>query len=351
MAKPVTRQARAILFWSLLFALGGQLALAVLLECRQTRWIDPEYGTRLERLKEQVAAGPDRPLVLLLGSSHVGSNVNTDILPPADAGPHPPLVFNWSQSGAGPFLELLYLRRALAQGIRPKAVVIEVLPVMLHNEGLWMDDPSFDPNYLEPRRVRWSDLWELRRCEAGAVRLHFQHWLEHHSAPSFFHRAALLTRLAPWLLERTWGPATWEGIITASGRNPCPKFVTSEQQRTLTQGTHDFYQPNMAFMAVHPRTDEVLRELLDLCLREQIVVCALIRTPESSEFRGWYRPETRDLINGYLTKLAHEYGTRYVDASDWVPDPYFVDGHHLLDDGANLFTQRFWQEVVVPGLR
>ncbi len=35
-----------------------------------------------------------------------------------------------------------------------------------------------------------------------------------------------------------------------------------------------------------------------------------------------------------------------LDARNWVPDPYFADGHHLTPEGADMFTRRLDQEVL-----
>ena len=48
--------------------------------------------------------------------------------------------------------------------------------------------------------------------------------------------------------------------------------------------------------------------------------------------------------------LAREYGVSVVDARAWVPDDGFMDGHHLLPEGATTFTKRLGTEVLQPML-
>ena len=75
---------------------------------------------------------------------------------------------------------------------------------------------------------------------------------------------------------------------------------------------------------------------------------ALFLMPEGSPFRAWYRPEVRAELNSYLTRLCHEHGATFLDATLWNADEDFWDGHHLLADGANRFSQRFGRELLEP---
>jgi hypothetical protein len=68
--------------------------------------------------------------------------------------------------------------------------------------------------------------------------------------------------------------------------------------------------------------------------------------PEASEFRNWYSPTALDRLSVYLTALRREYDVRLVDARRWIPDGCFYDGHHLLQQGAAAFTQRFGMEIL-----
>ena len=40
------------------------------------------------------------------------------------------------------------------------------------------------------------------------------------------------------------------------------------------------------------------------------------------------------------------FGVPWTDARTWVADEYFVDGHHLLADGAAAFSERFGRDVL-----
>jgi hypothetical protein len=109
-------------------------AAVVWMETVRTDLRDPEYGKRVARLNARVSEHPDRPLVVVLGSSRAAMGVR----PPAweeVAADGAPLLFNMARIGGGPLFELLTLRRLLADGVRPAAVVVEYWPPLLHEAG------------------------------------------------------------------------------------------------------------------------------------------------------------------------------------------------------------------------
>src|ERR1700751_5186252 len=79
------RRARSALLWGLLFFVCFQVALTVIIERFRPMWRDPEYGYRVKRLRQRVAAEPEKPLLLVLGSSRVGNGLAADVLPPASS--------------------------------------------------------------------------------------------------------------------------------------------------------------------------------------------------------------------------------------------------------------------------
>src|SRR4051794_30119361 len=125
-ARRQRRRGAAVVLWSLAFLVAGHLAIAAVFNYLRPDWIDIEYYLRLQNLQACVRAEPDRPLVLVLGSSRVLNGLAADDLPPGAEPGRGPLVFNLGLPGAGPVSELVCLRRLLADGIRPKAIVVEV---------------------------------------------------------------------------------------------------------------------------------------------------------------------------------------------------------------------------------
>src|SRR5438093_13042053 len=97
---------RAVLAWGLLFYLAFQVALIVITDNWRPELRDPEYGSKLSRLRERLAEEPGRPLILILGSSRAGYGFRPEVVSdwrtPDGASP---MVFNFGLTGAGPILE------------------------------------------------------------------------------------------------------------------------------------------------------------------------------------------------------------------------------------------------------
>src|SRR5439155_5783078 len=120
---------RAVLAWGLFFYVAFQLGLIVITDYWLPVLRDPEYGFKLARLRQRLAEEPDRELILVLGSSRAGYGFRPEVVPAWQApAAEAPIIFNFALTGSGPILELLCLRRLLADGIQPNRVIIEVLP-------------------------------------------------------------------------------------------------------------------------------------------------------------------------------------------------------------------------------
>ncbi|HUY34535.1 MAG TPA: hypothetical protein VMV69_17450, partial [Pirellulales bacterium] len=50
----------------------------------------------------------------------------------------------------------------------------------------------------------------------------------------------------------------------------------------------------------------------------------------------------------YLAALRDEYGASVFDATTWCDDDDFADGHHLLREPAERFSERFGRDVMRP---
>jgi hypothetical protein len=320
-----------------LFA-GVQLALSVFMDTWQPAWRDPEYAYKKERLLARLAEAPGRPLVLVVGSSRAALGFRPEFLSggPA-AGAAPPLVFNFGLTGAGPLMELLCLRRLLADGVRPDAVVLEVLPALLHQEG---DDT--EESRLNINRLGWSDLAVLRRYWSRPWLL-YRHWCRSRLVPCFSHRFTIRNRCAGGFAREDHRQAGWHNLDAYGWASYPRAAVSPEQYRRGVELARGDYGPRFEHFRITDVPDRALREALDVCRRRGIRAL-LVLMPESREFQDWYRP-VRPQIDAYLDGLSREYGARRVDARDWVPDRFFGDGHHLLPEGAARFTREFARRV------
>lgn len=337
------RRAKFILLSAVGITLLGQFGMNIALETTAPGLRDPEYGCRLDRIRHLVDAHPATPLVIALGSSRTQLGMSPCAMPPlSDAANEKVLLFNFGLSGCGPLLELLTLHRLLDAGIQPDYLLVEVLPPALHQDG---DGAQF----LTTSRLGWNDLGVLAPFCQDPTQLYLD-WGQLRLSPWSTIRFCLVSKLIPgWLTATARVDYLWE-TVDSFGWIPYPlPEVTSEQRNKGYQHAHTQYSPHLTNFHISPIPDQSLRQIIDLCDHHSIPV-AFYLMPESERFRSWYPPETRERIQQYLDELSNTYGVPVFDASTWINEFYFTDGHHLLPHGAALFSERFAREAITPWL-
>ncbi len=336
----LTRPARAALLWGLAFLAVSEVALVIATQGRRGELRDPEFGYKLARLRQHRAAEPERPLLVVLGSSRTGQGFRLGVLPECRTlDGRSPFAFNCSLVGSGPLAEFLCLHRLLDEGIRPDWLAIEILPALLGR----VFDTCGHPD-VGVSRLTWSDV----RCltpyvpDPGSLA---RHWIEAQLAPWYAHRFPLMNEYArdflPWRLRvdqwkavDAWG---WSDIGVDT-ENPVKDPRALEVARQT-------YQDELKHFHIMPKQDRALRDLIALCRRERIPA-VLYLMPEGRLFQSWYVPATRACLEEYLTGISREWDIPIVDARNWIADEYFADGHHLDRRGATRFTRRFGDEVI-----
>jgi hypothetical protein len=333
---------RAILAWGLLVYLGFQVALVVVTDNWLPELRDPEYGYKLSRLRDRLVQEPGRELIVILGSSRSGYGFRPEVVPDWRASNgEAPIVFNFALTGSGPILELLCVRRLLADGIHPNRLIIEVMPPNLHQEGTWSE-----MSWLNVNRLRWADMRLLRRYAQRPRKLAVD-WCLTHSTPWFAQRFCVMSRFAPGWLPWNTRQDIWLAL-DRSGWMEYPNTVldAAGQHRAL-EFARRHYAPAFADFHITMAADRALRELLTLC-EENGISSTLLLMPEGAEFQSWYSPEARAEIDAYLTALSREYSVPLVDARSWLPETAFFDSHHLHPAGAATFTQLFFARAGSP---
>jgi hypothetical protein len=333
-----------------LAALAGMLSLIVAAQAGLSAWLeagpprlrDPEYGSRLARLRQRRAEQPERPLVLVLGSSRVAMGVRPA---PFDDPPAPgrPRLFNFALVGAGPVMELMCLHRLLADGVRPDRLLVEIWPPYLYEE--------FDKHELarlDVNRLNRADVELLAPYSPDPADLR-RGWRDARLAPWSAHRFTLLNRVAPscvpWMKRNDYA---WRQLDNF-GWLPAPEEVPDPAARRLSLSKHyEFYGPIFRDYKISPVADRALRELLWLARRVEVPV-SLLYLPEATEFRGWYSLTMWAAVTDYLGRLCREQAVPLIDAREWAEDRYVPDGFHLSPEGARRFTARLWAEVLAPG--
>lgn len=331
--------ARTVLAWALGFYALAALALTLVMDRWCPNMVASLYRDKWTALNRLTTAAPERPLVVMLGSSRTDGNFQAgrlDGLPGPDG--RPLAAYNFGIPKAGPIHEYLHLRELLDRGIRPRLLLVEFLPPLCNDSHT---RTAFEENWTEPE-------WIAAR---QFVRM----------APYFVHPidkggAWLASRLAPWYVFRPYLPlsplAAW-GMTGFSAPDPYPRDrwgcrapepLTPEERARRWQITRQ-YIPSLKRFKLGSKPVRAMRDLLECCRREQIPV-ALVLAPESREFRSWYTPQGRAALNGFLAQARAEYGAAIIDASAWLDDDDdFMDGHHLNDRGATKFTTRLLAEV------
>lgn len=340
---------KRIVLWTLLSFATSQLALSVYLDKRRPEIRDPLYGFRLHSLQARLTESPGSQLFLALGSSRVKYSIWPGVMnvQPREGEP-PPILYNFGINGMGTIRELMYLRRLLADGIRPDWLLLEVWP------PLWAEDGFFKESrmVLGEDDLRWRDIPLVCRYfakESSVVRQGLRKWM----VPISDYRGRLLEavrqmvrphelsedtkkHLSDWLpADRGgWFPLPW-GAATAEAR-----------QRAIEHGAEEM-KPLVDPLHIDPRSDAALRTLLKEC-RQRGIRVALILMPEHSRTRGWYPPQALTLMHQYLGQLKQEYAVPIVDTRRWVGDGDFADYCHMATAGVPEFSERLGREVVQP---
>ena len=342
--RPQPRRARLALAWALAACAVLQIAPSIVMD----RWLpemrDPEYGAKLLRLRALQRERPDEPLVLLVGSSRSAMGLRPDAFPECrTADGRTALVFNFGMTGYGPLQELALLHRLLRDGVRPAQVLIEVHPLLLHQENGYGEESWMNVNYLD-----WGDLCVISRYASHPGQLR-REWLAGRLSPWYSRRFLILDRFAP-----NWAPPAtrqnaWSGLDARGWLPHHRQQVTEQEYREGQNYARREYEPALNGFRVTELADRAMRELLELCSQASIPA-ALYVMPEGSEFRGWYPPAARSEIDAYLAGLGRRYGCPCYDATCWSADGDFWDGHHLLPEGARRFSAKFARDALRPML-
>jgi hypothetical protein len=301
---------------------------------------DPEYGRRVRQYQERLAEHPSRPVVMVVGSSRAAMGVRPgswEEICPAGS----PMLFNLSLLGGGPVMELLVLRRAFEDGLKPSAILLEYWPPYFYSEGNWSESRRITVERLSPidRPIVRDYFPPSARAEARMMR--------HRWNPIWESRERLLVQVFPkWLRNDRRIDWMWDGVDEWGWKAgfDYPPGLTPERARML-ETCRAIYRPVFAGYHIAESADRALREAIALARTRGIPV-GLLYLPESSEFRSWYTPDAERRAREHLSTISRELAVPVINARDWMDDGLLVDGFHLSRTGAAEFTRRLGPAVV-----
>jgi len=343
----LSKRGRTTLAWAVAIFAAAQLSLAAAIELWLPQLRDPIYGDKLNQLRSCIAAAPaGTPLVVMLGSSRAVHGLNAGLLEQqlAKRQGRPVIAYNFGIPGAGPFTELICLKRLLAEGIRPDLALIEVLPPMLAGQT-----PSFDLGQFPADRI-W--LHETALIERYTNRIFPEQrlaadWWAGWWSPIHAHRFAVMRAICPQFV-----PPEGRGHLFARfderGWNIMPEQVkTPERAQAALETARKEYAGILAQFKLGGASCQALHELLDLCKRERISA-GLVLMPEGPAFRSWYPVAARREIGAFVSGLSDRYSVQLIDAREWIAEKSFLDSHHLLAPGSQEFSLTLARRAELP---
>ena len=331
------RTARAVMIWGAVAFVAVQAVVAASADLLAPEIYDPEYAARLARLQARHAEHPDRPLLLMLGSSRTGQLFRPEQLPPiTDAGGRTVLPFNFSRNGGGPVYSRLAYERLCRRNLKPDWVVIELMPALM--------TARYERYFYTS--ITAGELRDLARYISG--RRAVGCYAKLHVLPGYKNRTGLLRSLAPsWAMPTgVQDPEANIDRLGGEGKRIRPSMPDADR-RAEDARVSAGYAEILANFTIDPGADRAFRDLLRAC-RKGGTRAVVIRTPESTTFRAGYRPEALAAIEAYSAGLTSEFGVSVIDARRWLPDEEFEDGHHPLASGQRRFTARLHREVLTP---
>jgi hypothetical protein len=252
-------------------------------------------------------------------------------------------IFNFGIAMAGPARELSCLRRLLNSGIKPELVIIEVIPATLSQrhsrpmEDGWLQGSEFQFPEMESLAPYTSRPWRLRYqwCLARCFPCCSQSQLPKQ-----------LNAKIGWLPQDV--DVSDEGM-DGYGYRAIKVWTTPDDRMRLTNMVCRQFKDALDDSPLASGPIACLRGALAMCRAEGIRT-ALLLMPETEALRALYSPRMCKEVDALLGELARTFDAPVIDARNWVEDDKFWDAHHLLPNGAAVFTERFSRDSLAPML-
>jgi hypothetical protein len=313
----------------------------------------PAVGLMLQTVRQQ----PVSPDVVFVGSSRFNDGIRPqEIAPLLEAEwqmDRPCFLLNLSSSASDPVAMDFCLKHLLAEGARPRLVVVEVAPDTLNG---YHDFVHFHAH----RQFHWGDLLghlgetarsrgQLRVLRARLLPTYqFRHDLLEHlgdlivrGQPRFpLHPRDRIAAAGAAARPPARIPVDWQAMLTPPAAEMTPA-LRQKQQRTASYSSRHYFRR----YKIGGMRQEALERILRRC-RQHGASVLLMEAPVSGAHRRYLTPEIDGTFRAYIDQLCHRHGCSFVAARAWMPDPLFSDCLHLDERGAVHFSRLLTHRVL-----
>jgi hypothetical protein len=346
--------ARAAFFFGVIAFIALTAGLMAILEDVRPELRDPEFGIRLQQLKEWKQKAPERPLVLAIGSSRMQFGLSPSAMGFSNE-PNEPLVYNLGYQGALPNMAALNLIRVLDAGIRPQCVLVEFVPRAYVKLGMIHGNTFADCLRNWPNRFSLGDMRRMAELEEsfGDDRALAMRCMLGYATPWSTQRLVLISRFLPdWLPEAKRIPVNVNAQPSDKyGFAPILATTITDEKRlsNLVMARNAFGQlaEELRNFGQIPPLSPMIGALVRRCRTEGIPL-AFVWIPESAALREGF-PQFQAIGETYAANLIRDYGVALFPAPH-QPEEDFMDGYHLLPSGAQRYSRWLADTYLKPWL-
>ena len=329
---------RRVLLWALGLFVLLQQGIGLILDRRVVEMRFTVLRPHLARL--QAGAPPD---IVCLGSSRTGSSIIdgelTRVLR-AETGDAKLRAFNSAIPVGDTVAVDFVVGQLLTRGIRPRLVVLELLPEEVNRTNTWVPTHIF-------RQLTWADVPEhLRNIVTTSNLLRF---LTSRLLPTYAFRKEILREVGlvpgPPEMQPIGDPDAGSNLdwFRILGADKLPPAEAAVRTRAGTWGI----QKDLVNYAIGGPSRAALERTLTR-LRAAHIEVLLLGIPVATAHREQYTPEIERDFQNYLHDLRERFGVRYVDCRASLADELFLDHHHAMPAGGVQFAGILGRDVLAP---
>jgi hypothetical protein len=263
-------------------------------------------------------------------------------------------VVNAGIPAADPIVFEHVMEQLRLAGVKPACLVVEVSPetVCRHTEWLMYHARC----YL---RIDQLPPFCVELCRQGhALRI-----LALRCFPLFYYRHEVLSGLHLTSADENFWESRRPRYSRIEGQTQPLTYLTDQDtgllqlpSRPVTPALQQEIEQKLAHQLPRRWLDHyqipgsnsaALERFLKRCSQYSIPV-VLIGIPVTSSQRRRYNDEIQKPYQQFLDKLCSDYGCTFIEGRDWLPDGFFMDNHHLNDEGKTYFSRMLALRVLAP---